>query len=247
VIIIASVNMPLSAAFRLWLIVSGPMGLIAVLAARTNFFPRRQRAEIEADERGISEGGELVLARADIVDAFVTTRGTERILRFTNKLRFPLLDVAVESLAEGNTLLAAMKLDVLHKSFAVNAMAKIDYLNLPVRVTVGADGVMVKPIGGFIAYREIAELTVDDAIIVIRRRGASELRLYPQQHRDALFSRIREGMAAHERGEETGDAAALVARSGRSVDEWIRGLRALAADSHYRSSAVPPATLWRIP
>ena len=65
--------------------------------------------------------------------------------------------------------------------------------------------------------------------------------------REALLTRIRAGIAALGSREGAADVAALVARAGRPLGEWMSALAELARpNAGYRAAAVPAETLWRV-
>jgi hypothetical protein len=72
---------------------------------------RRERGELVADARGVSQGGRLVLARADLRAGFVVPRAGEPPRVQLERRLAPPLEIAVKDAAEGRRLLRALGLD----------------------------------------------------------------------------------------------------------------------------------------
>jgi hypothetical protein len=129
---------------------------------------------------------------------------------------------------------------------------------IPSRITVGADGVLtgwlgferfhsfeefpdVMPYGNGVALLSRSGKRVNVATTPARRRNPS----YADVNRAAVEERIREAQRAFLQHRAT-NAEALVARSGRTTEDWVEALRALAVSDDYREAAVPREALWRI-
>lgn len=147
-------------------------------------------------------------------------------------------------------------------------------------VVVGADGFVVRGLLGprFVPYADVVSVAAmgDDgkqrrfAVVTRRsgppieisfeRRGKSARKarrrgraaIEPEDDRDALVARLREGLAAYERGEAGGAAANVrlaLARGTRDARTWARELRALVAaetKAGYRVAALPHDALWEV-
>jgi hypothetical protein len=128
----------------------------------------------------------------------------------------------------------------------------------PTNVSVGRDGVLV---GGlvrrsFYPFAKIASVQKTKwGVMLVRESGREvEVRTEAKENakaspnRDALFECIQRRVAelATQRGET--NAAVLLARGGRSVEEWTRGLHALGGGEvgGYRAPAIPTEEMWRI-
>jgi hypothetical protein len=133
----------------------------------------------------------------------------------------------------------------------------------PVDVEVGADGVLLSNRfrRSFLSYAAMSDAIVEAADVVllmtdgrrvhlgVNHRGRFERALgnEREEYLSRMATQIREGIAAHRRGESPPDVATLVARGGRSTEAWVAALAqipdALAA---FRTAAVPEDQLWRI-
>ena len=128
----------------------------------------------------------------------------------------------------------------------------------PTHISVGADGVLVK---GLLrrTFHPFAKIThvrrTSWGVLLVRENGREvEIRTEGKENgkaspsRDALFACVEKRVAqlAAVRGET--HAAALLARGGRSVEEWTRALRTLGSEQveSYRALALPAEEMWRI-
>jgi hypothetical protein len=108
----------------------------------------------------------------------------------------------------------------------------------------------------FYPYAEIVDLfPADNGVQLLTKKGTVNLATSPARHRsyaqyyerrDAVAVRIREGLTAFRAGQGAANVAALVSRSGRTAEDWLKALRDLATGGEYRSAAVPSDQLWRI-
>lgn len=129
---------------------------------------------------------------------------------------------------------------------------------LPSSIHVGADGILTTWMGTrrFYAFADIAAIVAQgrgvrlwmhsgvavDLPVILRQRSFDRLYL------DALVARAREAHRAATSGQRPVDVVALVARGGRTAEDWGRAVRSLlgGGDTDYRSNAVPAENLWRI-
>jgi hypothetical protein len=129
----------------------------------------------------------------------------------------------------------------------------------PTKITVGRDGVLV---GGllrrsFYPFAKIASVQKTNwGVMLVRESGREvEIRTESKENpkasasREALLHLVEERVKdlAGQRGEA--NAAVLLARGGRSVEEWTSALRALGGGGDvggYRAAAIPTEEMWRI-
>jgi hypothetical protein len=145
---------------------------------------------------------------------------------------------------------------------ALVVLSAVIFLLIPARIDVGLDGVLIRWMGTrkFIPLASIktASATESTGIRLELRDGKTETiqtasgkQRYNggahREHRDLVLVRIREALAAHGAVESGADVAALVARAGRTIDEWKTALTKLAgAQASYREAAVRDEDLWRL-
>jgi hypothetical protein len=127
------------------------------------------------------------------------------------------------------------------------------------RVTVGVDGVLVAwPLlrrSRFVPHELIDDVrwSADQVRLVLTNGDVYEINTFGSRpgsveaHR-ALVERLLSARAAWRASEGTEHPAAALARGGRTLEAWIRDLRALSelGGSRYRSASLPAETLWRI-
>ena len=125
-------------------------------------------------------------------------------------------------------------------------------------VLVGPDGILVvspwRLVRKFISFADVASadasswgvtLTMKSGKTVELRTTASEKS--KDETRDALIARVNAGIAALAARGPSVDAAALVARGGRDVREWMNALAAIAnPTATYRAPMVPVESFWRV-
>jgi hypothetical protein len=124
------------------------------------------------------------------------------------------------------------------------------------RVTVGADGVLIRPYLGrrrFLPYANIlsAELEANDVVLTLRSGKPVRFGMGNRQFDSAgqaFVQRIRTGKEEQGSGVAPPSPAALVARGQRSVRAWLAGLQELAGleRATYRRPVVPAEQFWRI-
>lgn len=128
----------------------------------------------------------------------------------------------------------------------------------PMRLTIGADGLLVRWITGteFVPYGAIETVHSYDLGIELIVRSGRRLRLalaekHPRvadhERRALILERIREAIDAYDRAGGALDPALLV-RGGREARAWIRSLRALGSggSADHRSATVARDELWRV-
>jgi hypothetical protein len=276
----------------------------AYLGNRVNLWPRKKRAKVHADGKGISVDGEMRVAREDVTQAYVQPLARYPLVRVQGKGRARNLDVVVADAAEGTRVLEALELDAAHHAvtfrgpsplqttaprqvafgvsmalgmmlmgvlahvvgawllalmpFLVIALATLSLV--PSAIAVGADGVLTRWLGmrHFYPYDEFDTVTPTGHGVTLLGKSGKSVHVatapartrtsawkYAQLTRDAVHERVAEAQRAYAAHKET-HAAALVARSGRTMAEWLEALRSLAASDDYREAAVPREALWRI-
>jgi len=120
-------------------------------------------------------------------------------------------------------------------------------------VSVGADGVRRRSPAGrarFTPFSRVASITIDRGDLVLRLTDGSEIAWHggwnePVPILAAMADRIQRGLQAH-RALASSRVASQLARGSRSLDRWIREVRAATdPDSGtYRVAAIPPEELW---
>jgi hypothetical protein len=148
----------------------------------------------------------------------------------------------------GPSVVAAVPLCILPWLLAV----------IPSTLSVGADGVLTRWLGferfhpydrmeGLMPYNNGVGLVMKSGKTVHVATSPARMRQSPigAMNRDAVVERIEEARRAFD-AHRTSNAAALVARSGRTLDDWLAALRSLAGSADYREAAVPREALWRI-
>jgi hypothetical protein len=128
----------------------------------------------------------------------------------------------------------------------------------PTTISVGADGVLVASFArrAFYPFARVQSATSSAWGVMLRLKGGREveIRTEPKANpgasaaRAALLARIVQRLAAFEKQEARANTAVLVARGGRTVDEWMRALRALGGGDAggYRAPSIPTEELWRV-
>lgn len=128
------------------------------------------------------------------------------------------------------------------------------------RIEVGADGFVVRPIVGrarFVRYADVRDVREEGSKVVIVLRDADDVVLHFASYlvhaaigdpKKSFLARVREAREAHEGHRADTEAAALVARGDRSAEEWASALRALGerATTRYRVAEVRDEALFRI-
>jgi hypothetical protein len=129
---------------------------------------------------------------------------------------------------------------------------------IPSRISIGADGILWRWLflRRFYPYSQMLEvmpadngvqLFLKDALVHLATSPARQRTHVPSlERREAVATRIREGLAAYQGGRGAANVAALVARSGRTTEQWLKALRDLSGGGEYRAAAVPTEQLWRI-
>jgi hypothetical protein len=132
-------------------------------------------------------------------------------------------------------------------------------LAFPSSIHVGADGVLVTWLWRrrFYPFSEIVGVKVEGKGVrlwlhageavdlpVVGRRG----RALDRMRLDALVARIAAALGGAREGKRPVEVAALVARGGRTAEEWARAVRGILGGDggDYRTSAVPEENLWRV-
>jgi hypothetical protein len=127
---------------------------------------------------------------------------------------------------------------------------------IPTRVVVGADGVLLRWLGGnrFVAWASVEAIEDYDGGVVLALEGgrwitlampAEHERYHPERH--GMLERMRVAWRAHARQPAEDPAAQMVRRAGGHTREWVRAVRRVVGPERgYRSAAVPPEQLWRI-
>jgi hypothetical protein len=127
---------------------------------------------------------------------------------------------------------------------------------VPTRVTVGADGVLVRWLGTtrFVPWATVVAIEDFDGGVVLALDGGAWMTLRtPGDHerhhpeRGAMIERMRVAWRAHGRAAANDPTARLVARAGGHTREWVRAVRRIVRPEHgYRAPALPPEHLWRV-
>lgn len=139
----------------------------------------------------------------------------------------------------------------------VALFALVGGLVVPTRVTVGADGVLVRWLGTvrFVPWTSVVAIEDFDGGVVLALDGGGWLTLRtPADHerhcpeRASMVERMRVAWRAHGRGGHDADpTAVLVRRAGGHTREWVRAMRRiLSPERGYRTQAMPPEQLWRV-
>jgi hypothetical protein len=127
---------------------------------------------------------------------------------------------------------------------------------VPTRVTVGADGVLVRWLGTerFVAWSSVVEIEPFDGGVLLALAGGRWLTLRtPPAHeryhpeREAMTERMLVAWRSHGRSEADDALARLLRREGGRTREWVRSMRGLLrGENGYRRAAMPPERLWRV-
>ena len=128
--------------------------------------------------------------------------------------------------------------------FVVAALAYLPIVADRVRVTVGADGLRVRPVLGrarFVPFASLDTTSVGDGTLALHLRDGATVTLRAIRDARAL-AHIEEQVALH--GGRELDPGPL-ARAGRTTRAWISDLRAVSEGSaSFRSLAIPRDSLW---
>jgi hypothetical protein len=129
---------------------------------------------------------------------------------------------------------------------------------VPTRVTVGADGVLLRWLGTqrFVAWPSVVAVEAFDGGVVLALDGGRWLTLRtPAAHerhhpeRDAMVERMRTAWRPYAQHDAEEPTARLLRRAGARTAEWVRSMRGmLPGTSHegYRVAAMPPERLWQL-
>jgi hypothetical protein len=130
------------------------------------------------------------------------------------------------------------------------------FTHYAVRVTVGADGVLVRPYLGrarFIPYADIqgVELVRDDIVLALRSGKSARFGMGAQKITaggSALLRRLKSGMERRTVADSPPLPSTLLARGDRTAHTWLVALKELAdsAATAYRRPAVPADQFWRL-
>jgi hypothetical protein len=220
--------------------------LLPLIVAALGIGVRRDWKEIEATASALTIGGKTALTREQMAEGYVRVDALGRPrVRIVGQKGGATLDLECSTRERAVELLRALRLDVAHRLFETHGICNLDSLNIPARMVVGSDGLLVT-IAGFVPYSDMTSIERDGAVVVVKRTHGTDVRLLAAGHSAALEERLREGLDAFRRGEASGDVAALVSRQGRPVQEWARYLASLLSVRDYRTSNVTPDVLWRI-
>jgi hypothetical protein len=126
----------------------------------------------------------------------------------------------------------------------------------PTRVTVGADGVLLRWLGTlrFVPWACVTSIEAFDGIIVLALEGGAWLSLRSpgdheryQPERAAMVERMRVAWRAHASARPDEETARLVRRAGGRTQEWVRAMRGIVrAEEGYRTGSMPLERLWRV-
>ncbi len=125
---------------------------------------------------------------------------------------------------------------------------------IPCTIHVGADGLLIasRLAPRFVSWSEVLAVEADGlgvAVVTARERIRVPIsqRYYANDYdkvaQEALLTRAQQALAAYRAGREP-DAAARVARAGRSHDEWVRAL--FDREGTFRTAPVLDDQLWRV-
>lgn len=206
---------------------------------------RRETLDVVASSAGLSAGGAVLRAREQLAEGYLTETGGRCRVRLVGKKGASTMVLELASRVRALELLRALELDVLHRAFECRGVLNYEYLNIPARIVVGADGVLVT-YAGYFRYGELTSVKRDGNVVVLERAHGDALRFLAGSSTAALHERLAEALEAFRRGEQPADAASLVAQRGRPVGEWRRALAALLTEKDYRTAAVTPEQLWRV-
>lgn len=131
---------------------------------------------------------------------------------------------------------------------------------IPAKVVVGVDGLLLKWLWRkrFISMKDIVSVQAQgETRISIELTGGKYETIYTaspkrrggvfNERRDVILARIHEALQSHRASRSGADVTAMVARGGRSLEEWKKALAALeAGDAGYRQAAVREEDLWRV-
>ncbi len=152
----------------------------------------------------------------------------------------------------GQTAAAALALAV------VTVLVVFVGATVPTRVTVGADGVLLRWLGTlrFVPWTSVLSIDAVDGVVVLAIDGGTWLTLRtPANHeryqpeRAAMVERMRAASRAHVLARPDEETARLVRRSGGRTQEWVRAMRAMVRgedEERYRAGSIPPERLWRV-
>jgi hypothetical protein len=220
--------------------------LVPLIAHAFGFTVAHDRRSVEATSEALTIDGRVALTRDQMAEGFVVSERAGRVrVRIVGQHGGRNVDIACDSRGDAESLLRALRLDVSHRLYETRGLCNVNHQNVPARIVVGADGVLVT-YAGFVPYGDVTSIERDGAVTVVKRSSGGDVRLVSALHADALAERLREGLEAFRRGESAGDIAALVAQQGRSAIEWVRGLASLLKGGDYRTANVTPDALWRI-
>lgn len=195
-------------------------------------------------------GASTEIRREDVRRAYAEPHGAASRLVVETGARTYEIELADPGAARA--MLRAMRLSALDRPLTFSFFFGL-------RVTVGADGVLVAwPLlrrARFVAHREIARVEAPDrdtVVLVLHggRRYTIHTRPHPRQQgteQAALLERLTDAWEAYRAGVSP-DALGLLARAGRDALDWVRQLRALGdgRGGGYRGIGLTPDHLFRI-
>ena len=130
---------------------------------------------------------------------------------------------------------------------------------VPSSIHVGADGILVTWLWRrrYYSFSDIAGVRLQGRAVrlwlhsgeAIDLAGASGGRALDRMRVAALVARVQAALDAARQGKLPTNVAALVARGGRTTEDWARAVRSILGGDgggDYRSNAVPEENLWRV-
>ena len=140
------------------------------------------------------------------------------------------------------------------------AMVGLFVANLlwPTTISVGSDGVLVAGLvrRSFYPFAKIVGVKTSNWGVVLERENGRTIEIRTEANanrgrsskRDTLLGCIQRRVADLAASPTDEATSVLLARGGRSVEEWARDLRALAVGQAggYRAASIPTEELWRI-
>jgi hypothetical protein len=212
------------------------LGLVRLTADKQVF-----SAHLASPAENMSNGRKLLLGALVVGPALAFFGGAAQL--------------AVRDAAAGNPTSIAPR--VVGALLIMLTVAAVMQLAVPPRVVVGSDGVRIegrlrRRFVPFVGVRGVdcapdgVWLRRDEGDVLLRTEGVARVPTRPSANTIALYHRVREARALGLGGDVGQAKLALLERRGQSVGEWLQRLRALPAQSDYRSTGVAPDELVQV-
>jgi hypothetical protein len=213
-------------------------------------------ATLTLEVASAAEGEEVLRALGFAVDQRRMQDAMPTAMGFSGATYVGVLATVMPACTAAIVGLAALlgKTPLLPLAIVVPVLAMFTAIMWPTRLSLGADGILVKWMWRerFVRYEQVASLErVGNGLSLVLHDG-SRFMVVPEYNRygvrvEAVIERIREAMTLRREGGRAPVAAAL-ARGGRPARDWLDALRSIerAAEGGPRTAPISTDDLWRV-